>query len=150
MTIAQTFTRNFVLDVTSTSLVEIYRPGALPAPANAEVRMGRINLLMGFTDIVLPPTQVGGTWSGISVGFFLRVGTGSAARIPIFTWDIAANGVGQQVDLSYQITADASRDPLAFDTLSSLFAQLLPLPTGIPAGKKIWLYGVAVESNQYG
>jgi hypothetical protein len=145
MTIPQTFLKNFSVQVTANE-IELWRPGNVPAPVNIDIVAGVIEVLMGATEINLPPVVAGSTWSGVSVEFFLKPDTASALRFPIYTWDIAADRKGTMVDLNFLMSGSGAR-PVSLSRNASLLARIRP--SSVATSTPIFLWGSAIEVNQY-
>jgi hypothetical protein len=146
MTIPQTFLRNFLVQVTAAE-IELWRPGNVPAPVNADMVGGILDVLMGATEINLPPIVAGSTWSGVSVEFLLRPNSNNALRFPIYTWDIAADRKGVLVDLNFLISGAGAR-PVSLSRDASLLARIRP--GSVATSTPIFIWGSAIEANQYG
>jgi hypothetical protein len=146
MTIPQTFLKNFSVQVTANE-IELWRPGNVPAPVNADMVGGVLEVLMGATEINLPPIVAGSTWSGVSVEFLLRPSTASALRFPIYIWDIAANRKGTLVDLNFLLTGAGAR-PVSLSRDASLLARIRA--GSVATSTPIFIWGSVIEANQFG
>jgi hypothetical protein len=128
---------------------EFWRPGNVGGGAsNPEVKFGRLSELKGSTNIVLPGLSAGQTWSGVSVILYVRPTVDSPIKVPIYYWDIAGDNKGSILNLMPDLTRQVSS--LSLSSEASLFAKLEAFNVQIPTGQKVWLWGTAIESNQYG
>ena len=145
MTIPQTFLKNFAVQVTANE-TELWRPGNVPIPANIDIVAGVLETLLGATEINLPPVATGSTWSGVSVEFFLKPSTSSALRFPIYIWDISADRKGTLVDLNFLMSGSGAR-PVSLFNQASLITRIRP--GSVATSTPIFLWGTAIETNQY-